>query len=303
LRRACLTKTPASSWRSSHQHYFYGATQTLPVNAGDKLYTYVFLDPANTPSEVTLQWNDGTWEHRAYWGLNLIGWGTDGTASLQYMGPIPEAGRWIRLEVPASRVGLEGSALNGMAFTLYGGKATWDRAGKYNMDIVWVDDSVPGTANQFSFNGDNWDFVTTTNPSPISGTRVIKSDLQLGVHQHWFTDSNAPLFVGTGDKLYAYVYLDNMPNEVMLQWREGTNFEHRAFWGTESTFWGALNTDAMRYMGPIPNSWIGRWVRLEVPASLVGLEGKTLNGMAFTLTGGSATWDSAGKIKQAHLDQ
>ena len=36
----------------------------------------------------------------------------------------------VRLEVPASAVGLEGHVLNGMAFTLYGGRATWDHAGK-----------------------------------------------------------------------------------------------------------------------------------------------------------------------------
>jgi hypothetical protein len=113
-----------------HQHFFYGATSTLAVNTGDKLFTYVYLDPANTPSEVMLQWNDGSWEHRAYWGANNIPWGTDGTNSRRYMGALPAAGQWVRLEVPASQVGLEGSTLNGMAFTLYGGRATWDRAGK-----------------------------------------------------------------------------------------------------------------------------------------------------------------------------
>jgi len=46
-------------------------------------------------------------------------------------------------------------------------------------------------------------------------------------------------------------------------------------------------------MGPI--SIVGQWVRLEVPVSLVGLEGKTVDGMAFTLHGGRATWDYAGK--------
>ena len=53
-----------------HQHYFYGATTTLPVAVGDTLFAYVYLDPANPPSEVMLQWNDGSWEHRAYWGAN-----------------------------------------------------------------------------------------------------------------------------------------------------------------------------------------------------------------------------------------
>jgi len=47
------------------------------------------------------------------------------------MGPLPATGGWIRLEVPASAVGLEGRALNGMAFTLYGGSAAWDYIGKH----------------------------------------------------------------------------------------------------------------------------------------------------------------------------
>src|SRR5262249_29001637 len=85
-----------------HQHYFYNATSTLTLGTGDKLFAYVYLDPANPPSEVMLQWNvDGSWEHRAYWGANNIGWGVDGTASRQFMGALPATGGWVRLEVPA----------------------------------------------------------------------------------------------------------------------------------------------------------------------------------------------------------
>jgi len=113
-----------------HQHYFYGAAERLTVGAGDRLFAYVYLDPANPPSEVMLQWNDGGWDHRAYWGANDINLGTNGTASRFYVGPLPPAGRWVRLEVPARLVGLEGRTLSGMAFTLFGGRATWDRAGK-----------------------------------------------------------------------------------------------------------------------------------------------------------------------------
>jgi len=113
-----------------HQHYFYNATTTLAVAVGDSLFAYVYLDPANPPSEVMLQWNDGSWEHRAYWGANLLGWGTDGSVSRRYMGVLPATGQWVRLSVPASQVGLEGRTLNGAAYTLYGGRATWDYAGK-----------------------------------------------------------------------------------------------------------------------------------------------------------------------------
>ena len=77
-----------------------------------------------------LQWNDGAWEHRGYWGANNIAWGVDGTASRRFMGPLPPAGQWVRLEVPADLVGLKGREVTGMAFTLWDGRATWDRAGK-----------------------------------------------------------------------------------------------------------------------------------------------------------------------------
>jgi hypothetical protein len=35
----------------------------------------------------------------------------------------------VRLEVPAAFVGLEGRMVSGVAFTLYDGRATWDRTG------------------------------------------------------------------------------------------------------------------------------------------------------------------------------
>ena len=113
-----------------HQHYFSNATSTMKVTPGDTLIAYVFIDPANIPSQIMLQWNDGDWEQRAYWGTNNLNWGVENTNSLRRMGPLPPAGQWVRLEVPASQVGLGGKTVNGMTFTLYGGRATWDRAGK-----------------------------------------------------------------------------------------------------------------------------------------------------------------------------
>jgi hypothetical protein len=48
----------------------------------------------------------------------------------------------VRLEVPASVVGLEGKVIEGMAFTLWGGRAAWDSAGIFNPDMDgdgWLD--------------------------------------------------------------------------------------------------------------------------------------------------------------------
>jgi len=113
-----------------HQHYFFNTSNPLAVGTGDTLYTHVYLDPANPPSQIMLQWNDGDWNQRAYWGANVIPWGVDGTVSRRYMGVLPPTGQWVRLEMPAALLGLEGRTLNGVAFTLQDGRATWDRTGK-----------------------------------------------------------------------------------------------------------------------------------------------------------------------------
>ena len=45
------------------------------------------------------------------------------------IGPLPPAGEWVRLEVPAAAVDLDGKALRGMGFSLIGGQCYWHRAG------------------------------------------------------------------------------------------------------------------------------------------------------------------------------
>ncbi|MEP7208772.1 MAG: S8 family serine peptidase, partial [Casimicrobiaceae bacterium] len=452
----------------THQHYFYNATTTLNIATGDTLFAYVYLDPTNPPSEVMLQWNDGTWEHRAYWGANLLPWGIDGSISRRAMGPLPPTGQWVRLEVPAAQVGLEGRTLNGMAFTLYNGRATWDYAGKasppplptfqlsgtvtlsgggalanvnftasgatcttsnaagsYTCTVpqgwsgtitpalsgysfnplsasysnvtasvsgqnyaasvlptyqvsgtvtlsgggalanvgftasgascttsnaagsyactvpqgwsgsitpaasgysfnppsraysnvtasqsaqdftavvftatIWVDDAVPAGATQVG-DGGGWNWVSS-NPAPYAGSLAHQSALASGTHQHYFYNATTTLNIATGDTLFAYVYLDptNPPSEVMLQWNDGT-WEHRAYWGANLLPWGIDGSISRRAMGPLPPT--GQWVRLEVPAAQVGLEGRTLNGMAFTLYNGRATWDYAGKASPPPL--
>ena len=44
-----------------------------------------------------------SWEHRAYWGDNQIDWGKEGSPSRRRMGDLPEAGKWVRLEIPVER--------------------------------------------------------------------------------------------------------------------------------------------------------------------------------------------------------
>jgi RHS repeat-associated protein len=125
-----------------HQHWFENAQPRMIVPPGATIATYVYLDSASTPQEVMLSFkaSDG-WDHRAYWGSDLIDWGVPDAASRKPMGSLPVSGSWARLEVPASAVGLEGQAVTGMAFTLYGGQAWFDKT------ELWTGAFGPGWAD------------------------------------------------------------------------------------------------------------------------------------------------------------
>ena len=112
------------------QHFFTGAKPELVIGGGDVLFAHVFLDPENPPREIMLQWNDGSWEHRAFWGEDAIDWGKADSAGRRRIGDLPEVGKWVRLDIPVGKVGLKvGSKVNGWAFTQFGGTVLWDTAG------------------------------------------------------------------------------------------------------------------------------------------------------------------------------
>ena len=123
-------KSARNSNKEFSQVFFTEAKKQLRFNGDDKLFAHVYLDPEDTPDEIMLQWNDGRWEHRAYWGANKIGFGADNTTARKPMGDLPDAGKWVRLEVTAKDVGFkEGGQLNGIAFSQWGGTVHWDYAG------------------------------------------------------------------------------------------------------------------------------------------------------------------------------
>ena len=125
-----MSSGPAGSADGLSQQFFENAQPGLRVGEGDTLFCYVYLDPAKPPKEIMLQWNTGGWNHRAFWGDNVIPWGTDGTPQRRSMGPLPETGKWVRLEVEAAKVGLTpGTVIGGWAFTQHGGTVYWDKAG------------------------------------------------------------------------------------------------------------------------------------------------------------------------------
>ncbi len=310
-----------------HRHYFQDATETLTLAAGDRLYCWVYLDPDNLPRTLMFQWRTAAdWNHRAYWGDNLIDWGQDGTASRLRIGDLPTAGEWVRLEVPAASVGLGNTVINGMAFTLYGGRAAYAQTGagtpiaSGTIYRDWFASMLPLGAQ--TAGEDPWDLITdndlwapfeasfgvlpaTPATVPAGGGHVEPP--AGNVHQHFFDGATETLTVAAGERLFCWVYLDpnDPPREVMLQWHTAAGgWEHRAYWGANLITWGTDGSVSRLRAGDLPAP--GAWVRLEVPAASVGLPAAgvgvppaVIDGMEFTLFGGCAAFGATGAVAAA----
>ena len=138
------------------QHFFDQAKSPLKIADGDVFFCYVYLDEKNPPKEIMLQFNDGSWDHRAYWGSDSIDWGKKDSPSRFSKGELPEKGKWVRLEVPVAEVGLKaGAMINGWAFTQFDGTVFWDKAGIvskadqtpiYDSLLAWERDQIAAKA-------------------------------------------------------------------------------------------------------------------------------------------------------------
>jgi hypothetical protein len=149
-------KSSTRTAKGRSQHFFDQAKTPLKIAEGDVLFCYVYLDEKNPPKEIMLQFNDGSWDHRAFWGDDAIDWGKQDSPSRFSKGALPEKAKWVRLEVPAAEVGLKaGSLVNGWAFTQFDGTVYWDKAGivskakqipVYDSLLVWERDQKAAKA-------------------------------------------------------------------------------------------------------------------------------------------------------------
>ncbi len=118
------------SGKDLNQRVFTKAARKLRAGPDDRLFAYIYIDPLDPPKEIMLQWfANGKWDHRAYWGENLIDWGRNDTNERRRVGDIPPSGKWVRIEVSALQYGLRKAPIEGWAFTQHGGTVYWDTAG------------------------------------------------------------------------------------------------------------------------------------------------------------------------------
>ncbi len=163
-----------------HQHFLLNAPTPL-TPADDVLVAFVQIDRENPPRELMLQFfANGNWEHRAFWGDDLIAWGVPGTAGRLAQGALPVAGEWIRLEVRAADLGLVRADITGVAFTLFDGRAAWGPVG-IGQD-AWLTEALVRGASQHG-DGEGWEFVAADDANApfedafgtaaIGGQRVV----------------------------------------------------------------------------------------------------------------------------------
>ncbi len=311
----------------AHAHLFDGALQAFTPTAAESLYAWVCLDPDNPPRSLMLQWRDATgWAHRAYWGEPLLTWGRPATGAHPFqvaghfhVGQLPPVGRWVRIEVPSTAVGLANVAVNGVSFDLFDGRAAFGPTGAQSSatgERPWFGHVLPTGARQdgnepwlLLSHNDLWapfeanDGLQPTQPAVVPAGGGHLEAAQPGIHQHYLEGATATLSaIGSTDNLFVWVYLDatRPPRELMIQWKVGPNWNtegRRAYWGEDLIAWGVKDSPSRRFKGALPK--LGEWVRLEVPASELAIGTAAINGIAFTLFDGCVAFGGCGKIAQA----
>ncbi|MBT5689703.1 MAG: DUF1553 domain-containing protein [Opitutae bacterium] len=167
-----------------------GTPFTIPK--GGKFFVHCFLDPDNPPESVMVQFYVGGWNHRVVWGAHeKIGWGKVNTHQRVDMGPLPEKGEWVRLEFPATKVGLKpGHKVTGYAFTQFSGKMGWDHFGIESTTNPAKDPTLSWKAWKGQDEGVRSKDLTEDLRKRFKGKAPVKWNVtqEKQLHLHWLTN-------------------------------------------------------------------------------------------------------------------
>jgi hypothetical protein len=273
---------------------------TFSVGASDQLIDYILVNPCNPPREVLFIWSDGATEYRYSYGEELI----DNTIAHKRIGPMPAGGTWTRQSVLASFLGAASKSMRSLIIKVYDGELFLDHIGtaacsltantaqpSFNAnESVWFDDAIPAGGVPIAPTGFVKTFTFDTTQA-ASGSQSHTDGINAGFHEHYFTGATDKMLVRQGDILFTYVLLDpcNQPREVAIEYHDGSRW-YSAYWGEDLSGTGI---GARTRIGPLPDT--GKWVRLEVPANLVGAEGASMSGQSFDLYDGRGWFDRSGR--------
>lgn len=120
------------SARGVVRHAAADFTPPEPLRRPDKLFAWIYLDADDPPAGLMLQVTTSAGAHHAWWGAEEIvaNLSEPEESKAKRAGDIPNAGAWVRLEVPAAEIGINAKTpVQAIAFVQQGGRAWWGRAG------------------------------------------------------------------------------------------------------------------------------------------------------------------------------
>jgi Bacterial Ig-like domain/Carboxypeptidase regulatory-like domain len=280
------------------------------VTPGDRIVLHALVNPCNPPRQLQLTFSDGTTALHASWGESLI----EPVMTPARIGAMPRGGAWTRLELSPSALGIASSkSFTSMQIQVHGGEAWIDTVGLASCtlsnvaapqhradEMVWFDDALPAGAVEQSGGSARpwvWDAAHFA-----SGTRSHTDTLESAAHHHGFTGASEKLTVAAGDVLFVWALLDpcNPPRQIYVGFANGADWAHGAFWG-ENRILPQTRIPHNTLLGVMPEA--GKWVRLEIPAGLVDVEGLAIDGIGFAAYGGRAWFDRVGKTSRVNLAQ
>jgi hypothetical protein len=108
--------------------------ETFRVPDKAEIFVHVWLDPDDPPDAVMLQFRAKSWQHGVVWGdWSDVPFTDDRQGNgdgLALAGPLPEAGKWVRLAIDPSRMQMPpGTRVTGLALAQARGRARWDSIG------------------------------------------------------------------------------------------------------------------------------------------------------------------------------
>lgn len=263
------------------------AAERMSAAYGESLVFYALLSECATPRTLWVTWKatDGTYRGRM-WGEPQLGESSSG--------PLPVAGVWTRYEIPASQLGLEFKEISEFKVTAWDGQVWIDHvavgaASCYPADVdapslpsgdtVWVDDGLPSGATLYV--GSQWD-----TSRKASGAQSLTRTPQSGQTTIAFSGASPGFAVEPGDTMVFYVAPNECarPSRILVEWHTAVGNSHWALWGEPLAGYVTY--------GLVPAN--GEWTRMEVAASSLGLENKTVTAMGFYVTDGQAWFDRIG---------
>jgi len=182
------------------------------------------------------------------------------------------------------------STVSGEARILY---TTDGSTPRVTPDNLWMEDEFSAGTITATVGDHEWAW-TSSAPIPTSGRLSLRSGTVPGVHQFLLKfpdESRKPESKGT---ITVEVWCDPVtpPRTVMLQFKTGGAWKHRAYWGEDLIVAGTNGTASRLRLGELPSP--GHWTRLEMPVSELDLVGQTISDIAFTLFDGRAAFDALG---------